>query len=260
MAYLNGCRLIGGGNEYQPGRKGEYAKNFLEGFRGLLECDGYTGYNQVENVTLVCCLAHCRRYFFEAIPAARRRSIKLLDVNSPEEIPQEAADPERAKEQQLLPSEIGLCYCNLLFRIERNLKDLEPEERKERRLKQEVPVWDAFWEWLGTVSPPGGSRLEKAVKLCQQPPEAAGQLPVGRKMRDIKQPGGTVREGVWDREKKFPVSHQCKGSESKHGHLQHGRDSESKPSERVPISVYTVVVHAGLQRQDRRRGSDDAMG
>ncbi|WP_373265199.1 IS66 family transposase [Hungatella hathewayi] len=23
-------------------------------------CDGYTGYNRVENVTLVCCLAHCR--------------------------------------------------------------------------------------------------------------------------------------------------------------------------------------------------------
>ena len=51
--------------DYQPGRAGEYAKNFLEGFSGLLECDGYTGYNSVENVTLVCCLAHCRRYFFE---------------------------------------------------------------------------------------------------------------------------------------------------------------------------------------------------
>ncbi len=38
--------------EYQPGRQGEYAKNFLEGFRGLLECDDYTGYNHVENATL----------------------------------------------------------------------------------------------------------------------------------------------------------------------------------------------------------------
>lgn len=28
---------------YQPGRPGNYAKNFLEGFSGLLECDGYTG-------------------------------------------------------------------------------------------------------------------------------------------------------------------------------------------------------------------------
>ncbi|MEY8379276.1 transposase, partial [Lachnospiraceae bacterium 56-18] len=74
--------------DYQPGRAGNYAKNFLEGFCGLLECDGYTGYNSVENVILVCCLAHCRRYFFEAVPAARRKKIKLLDINSPEEIPE----------------------------------------------------------------------------------------------------------------------------------------------------------------------------
>ena len=160
--------------EYQPGRKGEYAKNFLEGFRGLLECDGYTGYNQVENVTLVCCLAHCRRYFFEAVPAARRRKIKLLDINSPEEIPQEEADPERAKEQQPLPAEVGLCYCNLLFRIERTLKDLAPEERKERRLKEEVPVWEGFWEWLGTLNPLSGSRLEKAVNYAANHRELLG--------------------------------------------------------------------------------------
>ena len=95
--------------EYQPGRQGEYARSFLEGFRGPLECDGYTGYNRVENVILVCCPAHCRRYLFEAIPAARRRKIKLLDINSPEEIPAETADPEKAKKQQQPAAEIGLC-------------------------------------------------------------------------------------------------------------------------------------------------------
>lgn len=61
--------------EYQPGIQGDYARNFPEGFFGLLECDSYTGYNSIENVILVCCLAHCRRYFFEAIPAARRRKL-----------------------------------------------------------------------------------------------------------------------------------------------------------------------------------------
>ena len=153
--------------EYQPGRQGEYAKNFLEGFKGLLECDGYTGYNSVENVTLVCCLAHCRRYFFEAVPAARRRKIKLLDINSPEEIPIETADPQKAKKQQLTAAEIGLCYCNQLFRIERTLKDLDAQERKARRLKLEVPVWDDFWKWLGTLKPLGGSKLEKAVNYAE---------------------------------------------------------------------------------------------
>lgn len=153
--------------EYQPGRKGEYARDFLEGFSGILECDGYTGYNSVENVTLVCCLAHCRRYFFEAIPASRRKKIKLLDINSPEEISLQDADPERAKADEMLPAEIGLHYCNRLFRIERTLKDLSAEKRKEKREELETPVWDSFWSWLDTVKPLGGSNLEKAVNYAK---------------------------------------------------------------------------------------------
>lgn len=160
--------------EYQPGRQGEYAKNFLEGFSGLLECDGYTGYNRVENVILVCCLAHCRRYFFEAIPANRRRRIKLLDINSPEEIPAETADPQKAKKQQQPSAEIGLCYCNQLFRIERTLKDMDAQDRKARRLELEVPVWDDFWDWLGTLKPLGGSKLEKAVNYAKNHQELLG--------------------------------------------------------------------------------------
>ena len=152
--------------EYQPGRKGEYARNFLEGFSGMLECDGYTGYNSVENVTLVCCLAHCRRYFFEAVPASRRKKIKLLDINSPEEIPEQDAEPEKAKAEEKLPAEIGLHYCNRLFQIERTLKTLSAEERKEKRVEMETPIWDSFWSWLDTVKPAGGSNLEKAVNYA----------------------------------------------------------------------------------------------
>ncbi len=36
--------------EYQPGRSGDYPRNFLEGFHGLLQCDCYQGYNKVEDV------------------------------------------------------------------------------------------------------------------------------------------------------------------------------------------------------------------
>ena len=115
------------------------------------------GYNSVENVTLVCCLAHCRRYFFEAVPAVRRRKIKLLDDSSPEEIPQEAADPERAKEDGRLPAGTGLCYCSQLFRIERTLKGLDAQGRKAKRLELEVPVWERFWD------------LNTSIKKMQSP-------------------------------------------------------------------------------------------
>ncbi|MCD8369872.1 MAG: IS66 family transposase [Clostridiales bacterium] len=160
--------------EYQPGRKGEYARDFLEGFSGLLECDGYTGYNRVDNVTLVCCLAHCRRYFYEAVPAVRRRTMKLLDVNSPEEIPEEAASPDKAKAEKKTPAEIGVHYCNQLFKVERTLKDLPADDRKARRLELEVPIWENFWSWLTTVNPAGGSLLEKAVNYAENHRELLG--------------------------------------------------------------------------------------
>ena len=72
--------------DYQPGRGGKYPRDFLEGFSGLLQCDGYQGYNKVADVQLVCCLAHCRRKFYEAVPAGRRKGCKLLDIESAEAI------------------------------------------------------------------------------------------------------------------------------------------------------------------------------
>ena len=151
--------------EYQPGRKGIYPKQFLEGFHGKLQCDGYQGYNQVEDVLLQCCSAHARRKFFEALPAEKKKTIKLLDINSEEaikepEIPQGDLD-------KYIPAEIGVAYFNKLFYLEREFKDLEPEERKNKRLEQEVPIWDNLYAWLDTLNPVGGSKLEKAVNYAQ---------------------------------------------------------------------------------------------
>ena len=152
--------------DYQPSRKGSCAQNFLEGFHGLVQCDGYQGYNKLEDVMLVCCLAHARRKFFESIPAARRKRLKLLDINS--DVAVEDIDlPDEEQAKQLLPAEIGLLYCNKLFYLERTLKDLDPEDRKQKRAVLEQPVWDQFWNWLDTLHPTGGSKLGKAVNYAQ---------------------------------------------------------------------------------------------
>jgi len=42
----------------------------------------------------------------------------------------------------------GLNFCNRLFRIEQELKDITPEKRYEERLLQSKPVLEAFLEWL----------------------------------------------------------------------------------------------------------------
>lgn len=59
--------------DYRPGRGSEYPIEFLFGFKGMLHCDGYSAYGRIEDVVLLCCLAHCRRKFYEAVPAGRRK-------------------------------------------------------------------------------------------------------------------------------------------------------------------------------------------
>lgn len=151
--------------EYQPGRSGDYPRQFLEGFNGKLQCDGYQGYNKVADVLLLCCSAHARRKFFEALPAEKKKTIKLLDINSPEairepEIPQDDLD-------KYIPAEIGVAYFNKLFYLEREFKNFTPEERQAERIAKEVPIWENFYTWLDTLNPTKGSKLEKAVNYAQ---------------------------------------------------------------------------------------------
>jgi hypothetical protein len=62
----------------------------------------------------------------------------------------------------------GLLFCNQLFAIERELKDLSSEERYEKRFKRSKPVLDAFLSWLKIqehkVLPK--SALGQAINYC----------------------------------------------------------------------------------------------
>ncbi|MEG0370063.1 MAG: IS66 family transposase [Hungatella sp.] len=152
--------------DYAEGRSGKYAGDFLKGFIGLIQCDGYQGYNKVADVTLACCLAHCRRKFYEAIPAGHRKNIKLLDINSETWI-EDPMIPEANEWEKIIPAEIGLSYCNKLFYIERELKDLPADERKAKREEKETVVWNSFWKWIDSILALGGSKLEKAVNYAK---------------------------------------------------------------------------------------------
>lgn len=156
--------------EYQPGRSGCYPQNFLKDFHGLLQCDGYQGYNKVEDVILVCCMAHCRRKFYEALPAERKKTIKLLDINSSEAL----KDPEipEAGLDKYIPAEIGVSYCNKLFYLEREFKELSSDDRKAKRLEQSKPVLENFFQWVDGLNPTKGSKLEKAVNYALNHKEA----------------------------------------------------------------------------------------
>lgn len=129
--------------DYQPSRSGENAAAYLKDFKGYVHSDGYSGYGKLKGVTRCGCWAHLRRKFAQAIP------------------------PGKAVGSELSPAETARAYCNKLFTIEDELKDLSPEDRYTQRLDREKPVLEAFWSWLETVNALRGSKLAKAVTYAQ---------------------------------------------------------------------------------------------
>lgn len=91
---------------------------------------------------LVCCLAHCRRKFYEAVPTGRRKKRKLLDINSEEELKEPSSG--MSDDNGLLPAEKGVAFCNRLFFLERCYKELPAEERKQKRQEKEPEIWSEF--------------------------------------------------------------------------------------------------------------------
>ncbi len=148
--------------EYQAGRNGDFPKAFPDGFCGIVQCDGYSGYNKVEDVILAVCSAHCRRKFYEALPTEWQKKLKLLDINSEMDV-KDIQLPDSEQMKNMIPAEIGLVFFNKLFFIEKGLKGMDPEQRKKKRLDKEAPVWEKFRAWIETLKPLGGSKLEKAV-------------------------------------------------------------------------------------------------
>lgn len=132
--------------DYQPTRSGDHAKDFLEGFKGYLQVDGYVGYEKLpsDEVTLVSCWAHARRYFYEAIQVQPK---------------------SKAPSQSLTTAEEGFVSISQLYEIEKGIKDLPSEKRHKIRLEKSKPILDDFWTWLNekalTVIPK--SKTGKAV-------------------------------------------------------------------------------------------------
>ena len=68
---------------FSAGRAGATPADVLGGTKGVLVVDAYTGYNQVTLVdgrTRAGCLAHVRRYFFEALATAPIEAQRALDI------------------------------------------------------------------------------------------------------------------------------------------------------------------------------------
>ena len=130
--------------KYAETRAGDNAVEFLDGFKGYLMCDGYSGYNKVPDAKRTACWAHVRRYLTDAIPKGRQ-----LDYAQ--------------------PAVQGVFYINQLFHLEDAIKakNTSFDAIKKARLKKEQPIVEGFLSWVDRQTPVRGSRMDKAVTYIQ---------------------------------------------------------------------------------------------
>ena len=147
---------IGGGEKgkiilfnYSQTRAGDVPLNLLNGFNGVLQTDGYKGYEKVvrENgLYHVGCLAHVRRKFYDAA--------KLTKSGG--------------------PANKAIKIIAKIYRVEKKLreeteqKSLTNQEILLIRRKEAIPYWKDFHKWLKEMKSmiPPKSKLGEAVNYA----------------------------------------------------------------------------------------------
>lgn len=138
--------------DYTPTWAATGPRQFLQGYRGVLQGDGYAGFRQaltrergdpvVSEESRLACGMHIRRKF---------------------EAASEAGDARGA---------VALAYFRKLYDVERQCKQegLSPDERHARRQEQSLPVLDELYRWVHQVHPQviPGDRLHEATRYALQ--------------------------------------------------------------------------------------------
>jgi transposase len=110
---------------YAPGRGAVHALKLLDGYRGIVQCDGYAAYKTIadktpgEAITLAFCWAHLRRHFFDIA---------------------KGGDAPIASE--------ALERIAALYAIEKTIRGLSADERRAVRQERSRPVVVALKAWL----------------------------------------------------------------------------------------------------------------
>jgi transposase len=129
---------------YAPGRAGEYARQALRGFKGVLQVDGYIGYNALTDgrrkedpLDLALCWAHWRRDFF--------------DINKGGSAP--------------IAAEV-LNRIAALYQIETEIRGRSAEERRAMRQVNTAPLIDDLFRWLEQKLPllPRSGKMAEVIR------------------------------------------------------------------------------------------------
>ena len=113
----------------------ELPLEFYRNYTGILVTDGLSQYHivdrKLENLKNANCWAHARRDFADAIKAAGK--------GDPESIRRSIANQ-------------ALERIARIYKIEGTLKDLAPEQRLQKRIKEIKPLVEEYFTWLKDVA------------------------------------------------------------------------------------------------------------
>ena len=150
----NGPEPPGVAFTYAPGRSGKYASEILQGFTGILQVDGYAGYNRVldlrdnQPIGLAYCWAHARRKLYE------------LTYNTVAPIAEE-----------------GLKQIAALYRIEAQARGASAQERLAIRQQKSAPKITGFKIWLDQARSQVSAKSPTGEALKSPLIETAFRLP-----------------------------------------------------------------------------------
>ena len=139
--------------QYNPTRSGKVPRDFLDGYKGFVQSDAFSGYAQFDRkqgIVHVGCLAHARRKFFEVTKARKKNR---GGKQAPKGLADEALD-----------------FIGNLYRLEKqaNREQLSYDEIYRMRQDKAKPILENFNLWLDTnhaLTPPKGL-LGKAIQYA----------------------------------------------------------------------------------------------
>lgn len=129
--------------EFNLSREGGNPDRVLKNFSGLLQADGYSGYNNLRKkpeVTHFGCWDHARRKFTDVV--------KINGNN------------KAGKAGEIL------VHIGALYQVEKDIKNFSVNERTMARQKKSKPLLDLIFRKLEKICAPPQSALGKAVAYC----------------------------------------------------------------------------------------------
>jgi len=142
--------------EYQETRAGEHAKTFLNGFKGYLQTDAYSGYLWTEkepDIVAVGCMAHARRPFAELVKLTKTRGLAHEALEFFQKL---YAIEKQAREAELSPEarytlrndKAQPILAALKTYLERNLTKTSEQSKIGKAIRYALNHWTALTRYL----------------------------------------------------------------------------------------------------------------